>query len=397
MPGPLRSFASRARLWAIAAGMALAACSPSGLLNPPPAGSGAAGPVAGEVIGTGTVRVALLLPLSATGNAGQVAKDMRNSAELALREFQTANIQILVKDDRGTPDGARAAASAAIAEGAQIILGPLFAESVTAAASVARPANIPIVAFSTSASTASKGVYLISFLPQGDVDRIVRFASSQGKTSYAALLPANAYGALVEASFQRAVANAGGRVIAIEKYNLDRTSMQEKATAIANVVKQGTVNAVFIPDGGEATPFLVQILSANGVGASQVKYLGSGQWDDPRIIRESNLGGAWFPGPDLVGFRNFAARYKAAYGKEPLRTASLAYDATSLAAGLSGRFGAQAFTEKVLTTPSGFVGVDGVFRFRSDGLNQRALAVYQIERNQLGVVAPAPTNFSAGF
>ncbi|MEP2120599.1 penicillin-binding protein activator [Bauldia litoralis] len=396
MPGLIRSFAGRARLWAIVAGVALAACSPTTLLNPPPGGS-AGGPVDGEVIGTGPTRVALLLPLSANGNAGQVAKDMRNSAELALREFQSTSIQILVKDDRGTPDGARAAASAAVAEGAQIILGPLFAESVTAAASVAKPANIPVVAFSTDSSTASKGVYLMSFLPQSDVDRIVRYASGQGRTSYAALLPANAYGAVVEASLQRAVANAGGRGIATEKYNLDRTSMQEKATKIANVVKQGTVNAVFIPDGGEAAPFLAQVLAANGVGPAQVKFLGSGQWDDPRVIRESNLNGAWFPGPDLVGFRAYAARFKAAYGKDPLRTASLAYDAVSLAAGLSGRFGAQAFTEKVLTTSSGFVGVDGAFRFRPDGLNQRALAVYQIERDQLGVLAPAPKNFSAGF
>jgi ABC-type branched-subunit amino acid transport system substrate-binding protein len=349
------------------------------------------------VIGTGAVRVAMLLPLSATGNAGQLAKDMRNSAELALREFQSANIQILVKDDRGTPDGARAAATAAISEGVQVILGPLFAGSVTAAASVAKPANVPMVAFSTDTSTASKGVYLISFLPQSDVDRIVRFAASQGNNSYAALLPANAYGALVEAAFQRAVANAGGRVVVIEKYNLDRASMQQKAMSVANVVKQGTVNAVFLPDGGEATPFLAQILAANGVGPSQVKFLGSGQWDDPRVISESNLNGGWFPGPDLTGFQSFSERYKAAYGKTPLRTASLAYDAVSLAAGLSGRFGAQAFTEKVLTTRSGFVGVDGAFRFLANGTNQRALAVYQIERGQLGVIAPAPKNFASGF
>jgi len=173
--------------------------------------------------------------------------------------------------------------------------------------------------------------------------------------------------------------------------------MQSKATAIANVVKQGTVNAVFIPDGGDATPFLAQVLAANGVSPAQIKFLGSGQWDDPRIIGESNLNGGWFPGPDLTGFQAFSQRYKAAYGSAPVRNASLAYDAVSLAAGLSGRFGAQAFTEKVLTNSAGFVGVDGAFRFLANGTNQRTLAVYQIERGQLGIVSPAPKNFSAGF
>ena len=269
---------------------------------------------------------------------------------------------------------------------------------MTAAASVAKPANVPIVAFSTDTSTASKGVYLISFLPQSDVDRIVRFAASQGKSSYAALLPANAYGALVEAAFQRAVANAGGRVVVIEKYNLDRTSMQEKATSIANVVKQGTVNAVFIPDGGEAAPFLAQILAANGVGPSQVKYprqrpVGRSP-RHPRIQPQRRLVPGprprRLPQPSPNATRRPTARTRCAPPRSPMTP-------ISLAAGLSGRFGAQAFTEKVLTTSSGFVGVDGAFRFLANGTNQRALAVYQIERGQLGVIAPAPKNFSSGF
>ncbi|MCP4385103.1 MAG: penicillin-binding protein activator [Hyphomicrobiales bacterium] len=393
---PRRFYAGGARLLTVLFGLVAAACAPTGLLDDPGSGS-ALGPVPGEVLGTGPVRVAMLVPLSATGNTGQLAKQMRNSAELALREARSAGIQILVKDARGTPDGARAAASAAIAEGAQIILGPLFAESVTAVASVAKPAKIPVVAFSTNTAAASRGVYLISFLPQNDVDRIVRFAAGQGKNSFAALVPANAYGTLIEASLQKSLANVGGRVVVTAKYNLDRASMQEKATAIANVVKQGTVNAVFIPEGGDAAPFLAQILATNGVGPTQVQFLGTGQWDDPRVIGESNLNGGWFPGPDLAGFRSFSERYKAAFGHTPHRNASLAYDATSLAAGLAGRFGADAFTDKVLTTSSGFIGVDGAFRLLSDGTNQRALAVYRIERGQLSILSPAPRNFSAGF
>jgi ABC-type branched-subunit amino acid transport system substrate-binding protein len=355
-------------------------------------------PVAGEVLGTGTTKVALLLPLSATGNAAQLGKDMRNAADLALREFPNANLQILIKDDRGTPNGARDATAAALAEGAQLILGPVFAQAVVATGAVAKPAGVPVIAFSTDSTTASKGVYLMSFLPQSDVDRIVTYAASQGKQSLAALLPANAYGTVVEATLQRVAANTGSRIQVIERYNLDRASMQEKAKAVAAVVQQGTVNAVFIPDGGDATPFLAQILAANGVPPGKVTFLGSGPWNDPRILAESNLAGGWFPGPDAAGFQGFAARFKAAYGHDPVRNASLAYDAVSLAIGLGNRFGAQAFTEKVLTNPSGFVGVDGAFRFTATGTSQRTLAVYQIERGQPMVVSPPPTTFSAaGF
>jgi ABC-type branched-subunit amino acid transport system substrate-binding protein len=355
----------------------------------------AAQPVTGETLGTGNVRVALLLPLSATGNAGQIALAFRNAADLALRDFKTAGIQILIKDDQGTADGARAAASEAISQGAELILGPLFARSVNGVSQVARAARVPVIAFSSDTTTAGQGLYLLSFLPQSDVDRIVSFAASRGKRSIAALLPNNAYGTLVEAALQRAAANAGGRVMASQRYDLDKTAMQAQATQVAGLIKGGTVDAVLLPDAGDAVPFLAQVLAANGVTPDKMTYLGSGQWDnDARITAESNLSGAFYPAPESGGFASFSKRYQAAFGSAPSRTASLAYDATSLAAGLAARFGDQRFADATLTNPNGFIGIDGAFRFLPNGLNQRGLAVYQIQKGQATMVDPAPKTFT---
>jgi ABC-type branched-subunit amino acid transport system substrate-binding protein len=381
-----------ATLFALGSLAALAGCNAGGFGGGPDSGTPA--PVTGQVIGTGNIRVALLLPLSATGNTGGIAQNLRNASDLAIRDFSTAGIQILVKDDRGTPDGARAAASAAIAEGAQLILGPVNSASVSAVAAVARSARIPVIAFSTDTMTAGSGVYLLSFLPQSDVDRIVSFAASRGKRSFAALLPSTAYGTVAEAALQRAVANSGGRVMAIERYALDRGSMQEKANNIATLIKSGTVDALFMPDAGDAAPFLAQVLAAGGVSSAKIAYLGSGQWDDSRIAAESNLNGAWYPAPESGGFASFAKRYQAAFGTAPFRAATLAYDATSLAAGLAARFGDQRFAAQTLTNPNGFIGVDGAFRFLQNGLNQRGLAVYEIKNGQAVIVDPAPKSFA---
>ena len=92
-----------------------------------------------QAVGTGQVKVGLILPLSGAGNAGIAAQSMKNAAEMALAEFQNPNVQLLVKDDGGTP--ARRAAGAPSrrsSEGAEIILGPLFAQSVRRAAQAAR-------------------------------------------------------------------------------------------------------------------------------------------------------------------------------------------------------------------------------------------------------------------
>ena len=388
--------ATRRALLAVALGFAAlaAGCSGfpgssfwSGAPPPPPAQSGTA-------IGTGQVKVGLILPLSASGNAGLAAQSMRNAAELALSEFNNPNLQLLVKDDGGTAPGAQQAAQQAIGEGAEIILGPLFAHSVGAAAQIARARGVPLIAFSTDANVAANGVYLLSFLPESDVDRVVDYATSNGKRSFAALLPDNAYGSVVDAEFRQAVARKGGRVVGLEHYPADRQQIQEPVRRVEEAARQA--DSIFIPDTADAVTSVVQGLAAGGLDRKRVQLIGTGLWDDPKIFADASLQGAWFAAPDPAGYRAFAGRYRAKFGQDPVRTATLAYDAVSLVAALVKTQGAQRFAPEILTNPSGFSGVDGIFRFRADGTNQRGLAVLRVAPGGPQVVSPAPRAFNAG-
>lgn len=344
-------------------------------------------------IGTGQVKVALVLPLGASGNAAAAGASMRNAAEMALAEFNNPNIQLLVKDDAGSPQGAQSAVQQALDEGAEIVLGPLFAQAVAAGGQVARTRNIPVIAFSTDSNVASRGVYLLSFLPESDVERIVSYAVSQGKRSFVALLPDNAYGSVVEAEFKQVVSRRGARVAAIERYSPgDQGRIGEAAKLVAAAA--GRADAVFIADGGDSVPAVAQALTAAGVNLKRLQPLGTGLWDDPRVFAEPTLEGGWFAAPDSAGFRAFSGRYRTRYGAEPVRTATLAYDAVALVAALVKTQGPQRFAESVLTNPSGFAGIDGVFRFRNDGTNQRALAVLRVTPQGGAVVAPAPRSFT---
>jgi branched-chain amino acid transport system substrate-binding protein len=346
-----------------------------------------------QAVGAGQVKVALILPLTAQGNAGSTAQSMRNAAEMALAEFNNPDIQLLVKDDGGTGIGAQQAAEQAIAEGAEIILGPLFAQSVSAAGQVARARGIPVMAFSTDAGVAASGVYLLSFLPESEVNRVIGYAMQQGKRSFAALIPDNAYGNVVEAAFQQAVARGGGRVVALERYPLDRNQMQGSIQRVAQAARQ--VDSIFIPDGGDSVATLMQGLAAAGVPRKQL--IGTGLWDgDPRLASEPSAQGGWFAAPDPSGFRAFAGRYRTRYGQDPVRPATLAYDAVSLVAALVKTQGPARFAEQTLTNQSGFAGIDGVFRFRPDGTNQRGLAVMRVTSSGGQVVSPAPKAFTGG-
>jgi ABC-type branched-subunit amino acid transport system substrate-binding protein len=343
------------------------------------------------VIGQGAVKVALVLPTSAAGNAGATAQSMRNAAELALSEFDAPDVQLMVKDDHGTAQGAQAAVREATDDGARLVIGPLFAHSVASAAQVAKPKGVPIVAFSTDSSVAANGVFLLSFMPESDVQRVVSYAASQGKRSFAALLPETGYGSVAEGAFQQAVAKAGGRVVGLERYPADKAKMAEAVARLSSALSQA--DTLFIPDTAEGVQTVVGLLAANGVNLKRLQLLGTGLWDDPALARDASLSGAWYAAPDDSGFRSFAQRYRAKYGSDPVRTASLAYDATSLVAALVKSQGPQSLNSETFANPSGFSGVDGAFRFESDGPNQRGLAVYQVQAGGARVVSPAPKSF----
>jgi ABC-type branched-subunit amino acid transport system substrate-binding protein len=354
--------------------------------NPVPAGPTQQPAVAGK----GQVKVGLLLPLSASGNAGVAAQSMKNAGEMALAEFQNPNIQLLIKDDGGNPQGAQQGAQQALDEGAEVVLGPLFATSVPATAQVARGRSVPCIAFSTDSTIAGRGVFLLSFLPESDVNRIVDYSVSIGKKSFAALLPENAYGNVVEGAFKQAVGRKSGRIVALEKYGADRAAA---ARTVAQAL--GQADALLLADDGDSVVASADALTAAGANLRNIQLLGTGLWDNPRVFASASLQGGLYAAPDPSGFRAFAGRYRTRFGSEPVRTATLTYDAVALVAALAKMQAGQRYSAEVLTNPSGFAGIDGLFRFRADGTNERGLAVMRAATGGGVPVAGSPKSFGA--
>jgi branched-chain amino acid transport system substrate-binding protein len=368
----------------------LAACSSTSdyfSASPPPAASSQSA----TAIGAGQVKVGLILPLSAGGNASTVAQSMKNAAEMALAEFNSPDVQLLVKDDGGNSAGAQLAAQQALDEGVEIIIGPLFAHSVGVVGAAARQRGVPVIAFSTDASVAARGVYLLSFLPEADVNRIVDYAVANGKRSFAAMLSEGAYGTVVEGAFKQAVARKGARIVALERYALDPAKMQTPARLVAQAGRGA--DAIFVPEGPEVVPGVVQALSDAGLNTKRLQLLGTGLWEDARIFNEATLHGGWYAASDSTGFRNFSTRYRSRFGQDPVRTATLSYDSVALVAALVKTQGAQRFSDQVLTNSSGFTGIDGLFRFRADGTNERGLAVMRVTPTGGQVISPPPRAF----
>ncbi len=335
--------------------------------------------------------MALLVPLSAQGHTGVIGKTLKQAAELALFERDNPSLQLIVKDDKGTPDGAKAAAEDAIKGGAQLILGPLFAKSATAMAPLARQSHVPVVSFSTDRQAAGGGVYLLSFQPAPEVSRVVAYSAQQGKRRFAALIPEDAFGKIVAAAFTEAVSRSGGTVVALETYpqspNGVLEPMRRVSAAIQAAESDGSpVDALFLPGGQENVELVARLLPQSEIDTEKVKLLGTGGMDYPNAGRDARLVGAWYPAPDPGGWTDFSQKYAMTYGQAPPRIASLAYDAVSMAIALSGGGEGQLYTSGQLTRASGFTGVDGGFRLLPDGTTDRSLAILEVQKFGAGVV-----------
>lgn len=397
------------------------------------------------------VRVAVLLPFTnESQNIETIAASMLKAAQMVAFESDDAPYLLIPKDTEGTPEGARARAEEAVREGAQIILGPLYSDSVTAVAEVTRAYGIPVIAFSSDSDVAGDGVYLLSFPPEAEISRVTEYAMANGYARFGLMAPFSSFGDRVAYAFSGEVYDRGGDIVHTERYERSAEAMiepvkrmaqlaadeffpsyvtprltdvnanlaagahtmvngedsfmapiDERGTGvIANgVLDSGKYQAVLLPEQGRLLRALAPLFPYYDVNIREVKLLGLSSWNNPGLTREPALNGGWFAAPDPSLANGFKRRYERAYGEQPPRLASLAYDAALLTARLSQLPEAQRFSAQTIANPNGYLGADGLFRLREDGMVERGLAILEIRPSGIEVIDPAPTSFArpAGF
>ena len=377
-----------------AGALLLAACStvvPRAPAPPPPAPEATAPRPSDSDVAQGLPqdiarsRVALLVPLSGS-NAG-VGRSLANATQLALLDTRNQQVRITSYD---TATGAAAAAGRAVADGAQLILGPLLAEDVRAVTPIARAAKVPVLSFSNDVSVAGNGAYVLGYAPQQAIERVVDYAKGKGITNFGGLVPNALYGTRASTAFLRAVEQAGGRVVSLQTYDRAPASL---TGAVARMVKDAPFGAVLVADGGAQAATAAPLLRRS---SPQVQLLGTELWNSENgIAQRGALNGAWFASVSDTLYRQYAAKYRARFGANPYRLSSLGYDAVLLVARIARDWKVGSpFPEARLRDADGFAGIDGAFRFGRDGVAERALEVQEIRGGDTVTVSPAPGGFA---
>lgn len=377
-----------ARLMVLAGAVLLSACQ---TMIPRGKGPEVTGPAKPPVVQPGLPsdserhRVALLVPL--TGANSGVGQSIANATTLALLDTKATNVRITTYD---TGRGIANAVTSAINDGNKLILGPLTAEDANAAAAPARRAGVPIVSFSNDTGVAGNGVFIMGYTPAQSVERVVDYARGKGITKFAALVPGGAYGERTGNALLATVRQGGGTVVAMQNYDRSPGAI---TAAIRKLGPPANYEAVLIADGGRVAMQAAPILRKSG--AATARILGTELWNTENALATSPaLRGAWFASVSDAYYRQLATKYRARFNAAPYRLAAMGYDAVLLTVRIAQDWRpGSAFPISRLTDKGGFAGIDGAFRFGSDGVAQRALEVQQVDASGFSVIDAAPRGF----
>ncbi len=381
-----------ARIGAVLATMALAACEPVGI--------GASGPQTGQMIDPSKpVQVAMLVP-AGTGSADLdwLARSLTNSAKMAAADARGATIDLRVYEAGSDPAQAVAQANKAADEGAKIILGPLFADSANAVGNAMAPKGINVLSFSNNTDIAGGNVFVLGNTFDNVADRLVKFGVGNGKRRILMVAEDDAAGQVGARAIERAVQKNGATLAGSVTHPLSKQGIDAIIPNVAQAAMSGNVDAVFLTaNQGAVLPYLTDKLADAGVTSAAVQMMGLTRWDQPSArLQLRGTQGGWFAIPDTAMKAQFEQRYRAAHGETPHELASLGYDGVAAIAALVRAGKRNALTTAGLTQNAGFAGIGGAFRLRRDGTNERALAVATIRNNQVVVLDPAPRSFG-GF
>ena len=347
------------------------------------------------------VPVALLVPIgSADTNEQKLAQDLENAARLASTDLSGVQIDLRVYPTAGNPSKAQESTQQAINDGAKIIIGPLRAESATAAAQTASGRGVNVLAFSNNAAIAGGNLFVLGQTFDSTATRLVDYAVGQGRDRILTVFANNDTGRVGKVAIDRAIATNGAVSAGNVSYEFSQEAVINAVPDIRSSAETNQANAIFFTaNTAGALPLFTQMLPESGLDTETTQYIGLSRWDTPpQTLELPGVQGGWFALPDPQRNSQFRARYEAAYGNPPHALAGLAYDGIAAVGALASSGKSDALTRSSLIQPAGFQGVNGVFRCMPDGLILRALAVATVDIKEGVVSSPAPTSFgSAGF
>ncbi|MDR0804028.1 MAG: penicillin-binding protein activator [Rickettsiales bacterium] len=375
--------------------------------------------------------VAVLLPLSGTN--AELGANLQHAIEIAFVQSRPRDIVVSFNDIAGVSEPKESVIQRVLDNRPDLIIGPVFAEDVKMLREIKDDA-LPVISFTTDPSALGAGVFTIGLLPTQGAESIIKQMAADGRRDAVVIAPNNQTGYLMANTAIGAADIYGIKIAGIYYYSennpedmkltAERASLfqtrnaandksreilsdilvKEKITAgdranmneqLEKLSKRDTVgpipyDSVLFLGNTNDSKTLASFMRYFDIPMRSVEFYGTPTWDNPSMATDINLAGAKYSALPVVN-DDFQTLFADIEKKAPSRMDSFAYDAAMLAINA---LKSDKITMNYIMNPSGYRGLDGLFRLRPNGVSERALQVLKLNgTSNPALISGAPRNF----
>jgi len=324
--------------------------------------------------------------------------------QMLIYENKKIDSELIIKDTKANPSLAKKATKELVEQNVDVILGPFFSSSLNKSLKIAKYKNVPLISFSSDRNEKEKGVYLMGFEPEQQISDITEYTIRKNYKRFAALLPNSKYGKRVLNTYRKVLNKNKFLLNKVELYDLDTNDFEKNIQKLVGLDKNPQLekdeetgenpiedfdpgfDVLLLIETGNKLRETVALLTYYGVDFKKVKLIGTGEWHIDNIGSEPGLIGAWFVAPNPKLWQNFKKKFYKFYNYEPIRLSSLAHDSlTSVFSIINKNDKFYELNYMDFQNSYGFTGIDGDFKFLSDGTVERKLSILEIKQNTFKV------------
>ena len=348
------------------------------------------------------LKIGVLLPL--TGKHSYIGQSLLDTMQMLIYENKKIDSELIIKDTKANPSLAKKATKELVEQNVDVILGPFFSSSLNKSLKIAKYKNVPLISFSSDRNEKEKGVYLMGFEPEQQISDITEYTIRKNYKRFAALLPNSKYGKRVLNTYRKVLNKNKFLLNKVELYDLDTNDFEKNIQKLVGLDKNPQLekdeetgenpiedfdpgfDVLLLIETGNKLRETVALLTYYGVDFKKVKLIGTGEWYIDNIGSEPGLIGAWFVAPNPKLWQNFKKKFYKFYNYEPIRLSSLAHDSlTSVFSIINKNDKFYELNYMDFQNSYGFTGIDGDFKFLSDGTVERKLSILEIKQNSFKV------------
>ena len=341
------------------------------------------------VLGKGSMKIAMLLPISGAGSAGEEGRKMRDGAQLAMDDLGNDLITLTIEDTRGDAALAKKMTVEAMGSGAKAVIGPTELPAARQLSQVSGTKRPPVFALAENFA-GSPGIYSVRLSEADSAAAAAAALADNGKRKFVLFVAAGADAVAITKRVENSLSIYGASLAVTIPYRTAAGGAEKAVADMAALVDRP--EAIIVASGSRNPSAIVSPLKTKGFLGKGVALIGTSRWL-AHPLSDPLFDGAYIAALDITETGPIAARFKATFNYDADVNVAYAYDMVALTAGIASAVGPKGMTRQVLENPTGFRGSTGLFRFRADGASERSMPFYQVRNGSLKQIEKSISGF----